>query len=292
MRRSFLLALLCAAVACAPESIPAAATPAPGYEGGACVPTKPTPNVGLFGGALGVQTAILELGGNQPPFKVLWSNRAASPPIEMTIVATRLDVPGTGVRIRAGWAPTSIGATLPTGRPVTGYVSEIPTLLAGCWQFRWLEGSHEDRIVVDVRAGTGAVPAREPADLLRFPEEQAVLGALAAAGVRVDSIGGSKFETLLGARQRARVFIGTVDGQRVGADVLFLDVALDVHVCAAPGAPGRTLFSIIVTGQPVPGVDAGQDVFFSVGPQHFVQAYDARTSDALRRGLGLTSPVC
>ena len=31
---------------------------------------------------------------------------------------------------------------------------------------------------------------------------------------------------------------------------------------------------------------------FSIGPGYFVQAYDLRTSDALRQGLGLTAPAC
>jgi hypothetical protein len=46
------------------------------------------------------------------------------------------------------------------------------------------------------------VPSREPADLPRFAEEQAVLQVLTAGGMRVELIGASKFETLLGAPRR------------------------------------------------------------------------------------------
>src|SRR6058998_3016469 len=61
------------------------------------------------------------------------------------------------------------------------------------------------------RSATPA-PSREPADLPRFAEEQPVVDALSAGGIRVELVAGSKAETLLGAARRARVFIGTLAG--------------------------------------------------------------------------------
>src|SRR2546427_10999971 len=61
-----------------------------------------------------------------------------------------------------------------------------------------------------VSPSTAVTPSREPAALARYPEEQAVLDVLTASGMRVELVGGSKAETLLGVARRARVFIGTL----------------------------------------------------------------------------------
>lgn len=139
-----------------------------------------------------------------------------------------------------------------------------------------------------------AAPSREPADLVRFAEEQSVVDALTAAGVRVELIGGSKFEDLLGAPRRARVFIGTIAGSRVGADVLFLDApAGDVRVCTSAGsASGFTKVAITVDGRPGPSGEGSQSMTFAVSDRYFVMSSDARVRDALQRGLGLSLPRC
>src|SRR5207253_10991644 len=88
-----------------------------------------------------------------------------------------------------------------------------------------------------VSPSTAAVPSREPAALPRYPEERAVLDVLTASGMRVELVGGSKAEMLLGTPRRARVFIGTLAGSRVGADVLFLDApAGDVRAWTLAGS--------------------------------------------------------
>src|SRR5436309_16075462 len=103
-----------------------------------------------------------------------------------------------------------------------------------------------------VSPSTAVMPSREPAALPGYPEEQAVLDVLTASGMRVELVGGSKFDTLLGVARRARVFIGTLAGSRAGADVLFL-YAPPVHarVCTAAGsASGVTNFTFTVSGYP------------------------------------------
>ena len=151
----------------------------------------------------------------------------------------------------------------------------------------------QDRITMRI-APVDAVfpsPARQPSDLVILPQEDAVLKAFADAGIRVQTIGGSVSAGNLGGQLPARSFI-VVPGQ-AGADVLFLDGAQrDIRVCAAPGAAGRTLYSIFVNGQRPTEVDAGQPVLFAASGSFFVEAYDIASYDALRRGLGLAPGHC
>src|SRR5687768_12497493 len=92
-----------------------------------------------------------------------------------------------------------------------------------------------------------AGPSREPATLPVFPEEAAVVAALDAAGIRLTLIGASKFETLLGERQRARVFIERAGAGGAGADVLFLDRPVsDVRVCVSKAASGLNRYEIFL----------------------------------------------
>jgi hypothetical protein len=141
--------------------------------------------------------------------------------------------------------------------------------------------------------GVGVGVRREPADLPVLPGEAAVVAAFAQAGMPVRLIGGSKFEDLLGARRPARVFTASAEWGSGGADVLFLEDEIgDVRVCAAPGSIGRTIYTISVNGRSAGDIDAGQLVIFSIGPGYFAQAFDLRTSDALRQGLGLSAPRC
>jgi hypothetical protein len=138
------------------------------------------------------------------------------------------------------------------------------------------------------------VPSREPADLPRFAEEQAVVQVLTAGGMRVELIGASKFETLLGAPRRTRVFIGTLQGSRVGAEVLFLDAPPgDVRVCKTAGsAYGFTKVVITVDGAPGSTGEGSQSMNFAVSDRYFVMSSDVRVRDALRDGLGLSEPRC
>jgi hypothetical protein len=93
---------------------------------------------------------------------------------------------------------------------------------------------------------------REPADLPVLPGESAVVAAFAQAGMPVRLIGGSKFETLLGARRPARVFTAAGEWGAGGADVLFLEESIgDVRVCARPGSIGRTIYGIPRMAEPL-----------------------------------------
>jgi hypothetical protein len=147
------------------------------------------------------------------------------------------------------------------------------------------------------QSGAAAVPpagpTRDPDFLAHYPEEQAVIAALTAGGMRVELIGGSKAEGILGARQRARVFIGTIDGGRTGADVLFLEAPLNVRICAAGGpTPGFATSTIFVNGRQVGGIDGTRTTSFAVSDRYFVMSTDVRVRDALQRGLGLSVPNC
>jgi hypothetical protein len=136
-------------------------------------------------------------------------------------------------------------------------------------------------------------PSRQPADLIRLPQEQPVIDALMSAGMRVDLIGGSKWESQLGATRPARVFIGELDGRRSGADVIFLDSPLDdVRFCRLPDPhPGFVAWSLTVDGRESRG-EGSLPTTFLYGQRHFVITHDARIHDALRDALALSEPRC
>lgn len=106
----------------------------------------------LYGGVLGVQEGIVSrIRAGQPPLKIMWANNAAAAPREMTISARNTDASASEIVLSAGWAATPSQSTFPSSRPVTGYVSEIPTLpTGGCWTFRWTAGGAQDALTVRV----------------------------------------------------------------------------------------------------------------------------------------------
>ena len=137
-------------------------------------------------------------------------------------------------------------------------------------------------------------PSREPADLTRFPEEQAVIDALTSAGLRVDLVGPSKWEGYLGTTQRARVFIGELDGRRAGADVIFLDAPIsEIRYCRLQDPqPGFRAWTLTVNGRETRGEGTYPSTIL-YGHRHFVFAFDdVRVRDALQSALGLSVPPC
>jgi hypothetical protein len=183
-------------------------------------------------------------------------------------------------------------------RSLSGFVLVASVLVAGCAPLSGVASSGATA-TIGAPTPTASVATmgikREPADLPRFVEEQPVIDALASIGFQVDLIGGSKFEGMLGTRQRARVFIGSfAGGLRNGADVLFLDSSLGpVRVCTKPGsAPGFTGFEIFVADRLASHGEGSQTVTFAVSDRYFVQALDVRIRDALRDALGLSVPRC
>lgn len=134
-------------------------------------------------------------------------------------------------------------------------------------------------------------PAREPATLPVFPEEAAVVAALDTAGIRLALIGGSKFEDLLGERQRARVFIERAGAGGAGADVLFLDRPMpDLRVCVSKAASGPNRYEIFLGDRRVSDGEGVQSVSFSVSDRYFIQAIGEHFSEALIKGLGTKRP--
>ena len=140
-------------------------------------------------------------------------------------------------------------------------------------------------------AGTSPTPSREPATLPVFSEEAAVVAALDAAGIRLRLIGASKFETLLGGRERARVFVETPGGD--GADVLFLEGPVsNVRVCTSKAASGLNHYDIFIGDHLIDSGEGTQTVFYSVSGRYFIQAFGKRFSDALMAGLDTVRPPC
>lgn len=142
-------------------------------------------------------------------------------------------------------------------------------------------------------------PSRGPTTLPVFPEEAAVIAAIDAAGIRLTLIGGSKFETLLGERQRARVFIEQAGPGGTGADVLFLERPIsNVRVCFSKTAAGLNRNDIFIGDRLVGSVEGTQTAFYSFSGRYFIQASSGsaisgkRFSDALMAGLGTVTPPC
>jgi hypothetical protein len=126
-----------------------------------------------------------------------------------------------------------------------------------------------------------------------FPEEATVVAALDVAGIRVNLIGASKFETLLGDRQRTRVFIEAPGAGGAGADVLFLERPINnVRVCVSKASSGLNRYEIFIGDRLVDAGEGPQTVYYSVSGRYFIQAFGKHFSDALIAGLGTVTPPC
>lgn len=137
------------------------------------------------------------------------------------------------------------------------------------------------------------LPSRGPGASEVFAEEAAVVAALDAAGVRLTVIGSSKFERMLGDRQRARVFIEREGPGGAGADVLFLDRPMpDVRVCVSKAASGLNRYEIFLGERRVSDGEGVQSVSYSVSDKYFVQAIGNHIDEALMKGLGTKRPPC
>lgn len=155
----------------------------------------------------------------------------------------------------------------------------------------------DERLRDALRSALGlAVPEciwREHEALPVFPEERSVIAALEAAQIQLTIIGGSKFEGLLGARQRARVFIEQAGAGDAGADVLFLERPIaGVRVCRSLTSSGLNRYDIFVGDRRVSSGEGTQTPLFSINDRYFVQAFGDRFHDALMRGLGTREPPC
>jgi hypothetical protein len=143
-------------------------------------------------------------------------------------------------------------------------------------------------------AGAAPTPSRNPATLPVFPEEAVVVAALDAAGIRVTRIGQSKFQAMLGKRERTRVFDEAPGAAGAGgADVLFLERPINnVRVCVSKAASGLNRYDIFIGDRLLSSGEASQEVFYSMSGRYFIQAFGKRFSDALMAGLGTVTPPC
>ncbi len=158
--RAFVVSAAVLICACAPWSAVGAA---PASASAEPCPSR-TVNFGgyLYGGVLGVQEGILKwVSVGDAPSKLLWANRSAAPPRDMTITARNLNGLAPAVSLTATWAATPAQPVFPAQGPVVGYVSTLPTLTAGgCWTFRWDAGGIDD--VITLHVPTLVVPNRPP----------------------------------------------------------------------------------------------------------------------------------
>ena len=134
---------------------------------------------------------------------------------------------------------------------------------------------------------------REPATLPVLQEEAAVVAAIESAGIQLTLIGASKFENLLGERQRARVFIEQAGAGGAGADVLFLEQPVrGVRVCVSRMSSGLNRSEIFIGDRLVSSGEGTQAILYSVSDRYFIQAVGSRFHTALMRGLGTVEPPC
>ena len=133
---------------------------------------------------------------------------------------------------------------------------------------------------------------REPIDLPVLSWEQDVVDAFARAGLPLTLIGASKFETTLGDRHPARVFISRTTSDAGGADVLFLERPIAVRMCRTGLSTGAQRIEVFVGDRRVSDAETTQDVGVSVSDHFFVQAVGSKFHDALMRGLGTHEPGC
>jgi hypothetical protein len=189
------------------------------------------------------------------------------------------------------------------GRPQVLRGAGVTGALAGTGPMYFASSDRLFVMTPDARLRDALLPAlglsvpsciwREPETLPVFPWEREIMDTLAAQGIEIREIGGSKFESFLGDRRDARVFIGASGQSGAGADVLWLAVPLqDVRMCSSSSSPGFTKWSVIVDGRQLPGMEGSQTVYPLVGTRFFVLAWDRASADALAHGLGLSAPSC
>lgn len=189
------------------------------------------------------------------------------------------------------------------GRPQVLRGAGVTGALSGPGPMYFASGDRLFVMTPDARLRDALLPAlglsvpsciwREPETLPVFPWEREVMDAFAAQGIEIREIGGSKFESFLGDRRDARVFIGASGQDGTGADVLSLGVPLrEVRMCSSSSSPGFTKWSVIVDGRQLPGMEGSQAVYPLVGARFFVLAWDRASAEALAHGLGLNAPSC
>lgn len=163
--------------------------------------------------------------------------------------------------------------------PDANAIQPSPTLMSGA--------------TPSIAPATSGAPKREPATLPVFPEEQAVVASLALAGIQLTVIGASKFENLLGDKQRTRVFIQQAGGGGAGADVLFLAQPINgVRVCSSKLPDGFNRTEIFIGSRLVSTSEGSQLPLYSINDRYFIHAIGQSFSNALKTGLGTTTPAC
>lgn len=138
-------------------------------------------------------------------------------------------------------------------------------------------------------------PSREPSTLPELPWERQIVDGLRAQGIELSLVGGSKFESYLGPRLPARVFIVRPGAGGEGADVLFLEQPIgDITVCTTQQDPSRNYwtYTLSIDGRVVSRGEGTQYMLYSVSDEFFVQAVGERLDGAIRKVLGTSRARC
>lgn len=212
-------------------------------------------------------------------------------PAEGLTACTRVDATGMTFTVSLRGRPQVLG----NGR-ATGYTSSMSPVYFATSD-RVFVITSDERLRDALRSSLGlSVPGciwREPVALPVFPEERSVIAALEAAQIQLTLIGASKFEDLLGQRQRTRVFIEQAGAGGAGADVLFLERPIaDVRVCRSRTSAGLNRYDIFVGDRLVSSGEGTQTIHLSINDRYFVHAVGERFHEALMRGLGTMEPPC
>jgi hypothetical protein len=219
---------------------------------------------------------------------------------EVHFLATTVDgITACTGRAGSGEATFTVGVK---GRPQTLGGGSVTGSLSGAGPLYFASNERIFVMTPDARLRDGlqsvlglSVPNcvwREPETLPTLPWEREIVDALHVGGVDVGLIGGSKFETFLGDRRDARVFIKPA-GQAGGAEVLSLTTPLrEIRMCSTSSAPGFTKWTVVVDGQNLPGMEGSMSAYPLFGPRFFVIAWDVDSATALSTGLGLSAPPC
>lgn len=135
----------------------------------------------------------------------------------------------------------------------------------------------------------GAGIRRDPATLPVFPEETRVVQVLREASVDLSLIASSHYESLLGQRQRARVFLQGSEG----VDIVFLEKPIaGLRICVSAAQSGFEHEELFIGDRLIGSGDGVEQHFYLISDRYFISGIGDRFRTALEPGLGTNPPPC
>lgn len=130
---------------------------------------------------------------------------------------------------------------------------------------------------------------RDPATLPVFPEEATVVQVLRGAGVHVSRIARSHYESFLGQRHRARIFL---EGSE-GVDIVFLEEPIPgLRICVSAARSGFEHEELFIGDRLIGSGDGVEQHFYLISDRYFISGMGDRFRTALEVGLGTKPPPC